>query len=149
MANLQESIQLLEEMGLNSNYRCRYCNEILIVRMFKRKAKFGLIESFRCTTCKFTFKLQNCKICKEKKYSHHIGVCENCFNSSDLRRLEGIMDEQTKKFKKIVLVNSRRKPDIAVQITKSTYNKIVQMALEQKVSRNDIVKKAIEKITNS
>src|SRR3990167_8340639 len=130
-------MQLLEEMGLDENYRCPSCNEILIRKLKKTVLKDGRIILFQCTHCHLTFGLINCRICHKTKYSHSLNVCTECFKKARLSVLTEIMDKISREYNKRILIKARRKPDISLSITKQMYNKIALKSIDQKCSKAD------------
>lgn len=144
--NQQESIQILEEMGLDKEYRCPSCNEILIHKIKKTLSKDGKVTIYKCTHCNLTFRIMICRICKKTRYSHTLNICTECFKKIRLPILSSIQEKILKDYKKLILVKCRKKPDIKFTITKQMYNKIVLQAIDRKCTKADIVFDAIKKL---
>lgn len=141
----QEAIDILEQMGLGKDYRCPSCNEILINKLRRKKTRDGKITYYSCSSCNQPFRMIRCKICKKNTYAHLLNVCIACFKEAKLTRLAAIKSQIDRDYKKLILVKSRRKPDISFSITKYKYNKIVLKAIDEKCSKADLIKRMIDK----
>lgn len=143
--NHQESIQLLEEMGLDRNSRCPSCNEILIKKIKKVKTRDGNQTVYKCSHCNQYFRIMICNICHKLKYSYKLNICYDCFKKAKLPQLITIQERLSKDYKKIMLLTARKKPDIIVSIPKNIYNKIALKAIDLKISKSELCLKAINK----
>lgn len=133
----QEAIQLLEEMNLPESYKCPNCNEVLIRKIRQIK---GTI--FICDSCKFYFKVITCKICKKKKYSHKLGVCYDCFTKSEIWKLQQIKENQ---FGKLILISSRKKPDLAFAIDSKLWNKLDNFSQKRGIKKKEVIIEAVKR----
>lgn len=147
--NPQESLQLLEEMGLPESYKCPSCNEIIIKKLKRFMSRDGIVNCFICSNCTFYFSIVKCKICGDQKYNHKANICYDCFTKSGTEQLQLIKDAN-KQFQKLLIITSRGKPDLAFSISGNLYNKINQLAKRLDISRKEFIVSSIQhKISRS
>lgn len=142
--NKQEAIQLLEEMGLDAKERCPYCNEILINKIKKTKNIVGSSMAYRCSHCGQIFRLITCSRCNLRKYAYYLNLCKMCFSRSKLQTLVQKKEKIERDYKKIILIKSRKKPDIKFTITNDMFRKIKLECLKLKITPAYFVYKTIE-----
>lgn len=140
----QESVQLLEEMGLPESYKCPNCSEIILHKV----KHINNITSFRCTGCQFTFKIVNCRICRNKKHNYQLGICYQCFQKAGLDVLESIKD-LNRSFQKLIIITSRGKPDLAFSMPSKLYDKIGAFALSKGISRKTLITESVSRYIRS
>lgn len=144
--NKQEAIQLLEEMGLDASSRCPSCNEILVQKLKKTKNINGIQTIYKCSSCGQTFRLINCRTCRKKSYNYALNMCYGCFKKSKLSDLTRLKEQLDRDYKKLVLIKSRKKPDIMITISKELYNKLTIMSFDKGTSKTRLVLQAIKKL---